>query len=408
MTPNRDLNDLLSDEAVNHPISYYAKLRALSPVYWNARWNGWIVTGYDEVTTGYRNWEKLSSDRFSGPFGGEVRAAADEHSQLFSFLTKFFVWKDPPYHTRLRALAGQAFAPKRLEALRPRIRQLVRELSDPLRGQDSADFFAQFAFQLPVIVIAEYLGVPTEARYQVKDWSEDLSAVVFVRGSDADRMQRGEIAMTHLADFLRPIIRERERSPREDLISGMIVAEQDGTRLTEDEVLAASILMVFAGHETTMNLLANGVVAFDKFPDQWRRLAASPDLARPAVEEILRYDGPIRGQARWAKESFELGGQVIAENDRVFLIQHAANHDPSAFANPSELDISRSPNRHAAFGQGIHTCLGAPLARMEAQEVFSFLAPEFSRIEVLDKDLRYNPTMVSRSLETLNVRFHEA
>lgn len=408
MNTDPDLNDLLSDEAVNDPISYYAKLRAVSPVYWNPRWNGWIVTGYDEVTSGYRNWEKLSSDRFSGPFGGEVRAAADERSQLFSFLTKFFVWKDPPYHTRLRALAGAAFAPKRLEALRPRIRELVRELSDPLRGQESADFFGQFAFQLPVIVIAEYLGIPAEARYEVRDWSEDLSAVVFVRGSDTDRMQRGEIAMTRLADFLRPIIRAREKNPKDDLISGMIAAEQDGARLTEDEVLAASILMVFAGHETTMNLLANGVVAFDKFPDQWRRLAENPELAKLAVEEILRYDGPIRGQARWAKEAFELGGQVIAENDRVFLIQHAANHDPSIFTNPSELDISRTPNRHAAFGQGIHTCLGAPLARMEAQEVFSFLAPAFSRIEVLDKNLRYHPTMVSRSLEKLRVRFHDA
>jgi cytochrome P450 len=408
MNTDPDLNDLLSDEAVNHPISYYDKVRAVSPVYWNPRWNGWIVTGYEEVTTGYRNWEKLSSDRFSGPFGGEVRAAADERSQLFSFLTKFFVWKDPPYHTRLRALAGAAFAPKRIEALRPRIRELVRELSDPLRDRDSADFFGQFAFQLPVIVIAEYLGIPAEARYEVRDWSEDLSAVVFVRGSDTERMQRGEIAMTRLADFLRPIIRAREKTPKDDLISGMIAAEQDGTRLTEDEVLAASILMVFAGHETTMNLLANGIVAFDKFPGQWRRLAENPALAKPAVEEILRYDGPIRGQARWAKEAFELGGQVIAENDRVFLIQAAANHDPAVFTNPSALDISRTPNRHAAFGQGIHTCLGAPLARMEAQEVFSFLAPAFSRIEVLDKDLRYHPTMVSRSLEKLRVRFHAA
>lgn len=401
------LDDLLSDEAINNPASYYAKLRNISPVYWNPRWNGWIVTGHEAVTQGYRDWKRLSSDRFSGPFGGEVRAGVDGQSQLFNFLTKFFVWKDPPYHTRLRALVGAAFAPRHVEALRPRIRELIRELAEPLRGRDKVDFFGEFSFQLPVIVIAEYLGVPPEARNEVREWSEDLSAVVFVRGGDSDRMQKGEAAMRKLVDFLRPILREREKNPRDDLISGMITAEQDGTRLSEDEITAAAVLMVFAGHETTMNFLANGVVAFDKFPDQWQRLRGDAELVRPAAEEILRYDGPIRGQARWAKEPFQLGPQAIAEKDRVFLIQHAANRDPAAFTAPDELDIGRWPNKHAAFGQGIHSCLGAPLARMEAQEVFSYFAEQFERIEVLDSELKYNPTMVSRSLKYLNVRFHD-
>jgi cytochrome P450 len=402
------LDDLLNDEAINNPSSYYSKLRNISPVYWNPRWNGWIVTGYTEVTQGYRDWKRLSSDRFSGPFGGDVRAAVDEQSQLFNFLTKFFVWKDPPYHTRLRTLVGGAFLPKRLEALRPRIRQLIRELAEPLRGKDEVDFFGQFSFHLPVIVIAEYLGIPKEARNEVREWSEDLSAVIFVRGGDADRMHKGDAAMRKLVDFLRPILRDRQNQPKEDLISAMISAELDGVRLSEDEIIAAAVLMVFGGHETTMNLLANGVVAFNEFPDQWQRLREHGELARTAVEEILRYDGPIRGQARWAREAFDLGSQAIAEKDRVFLIQHAANRDPAAFAAPDALDIGRWPNRHAAFGQGIHSCLGAPLARMEAQEVFAYFAQQFKRIEVLDRDLKYNPTMVSRSLKNLNVRFHDA
>jgi cytochrome P450 len=402
------LDDLLNDEAINNPSSYYSKLRNISPVYWNPRWNGWIVTGYTEVTQGYRDWKRLSSDRFSGPFGGDVRAAVDEQSQLFNFLTKFFVWKDPPYHTRLRTLVGGAFLPKRLEALRPRIRQLIRELAEPLRGKDEVDFFGQFSFHLPVIVIAEYLGIPKEARNEVREWSEDLSAVIFVRGGDADRMHKGDAAMRKLVDFLRPILRDRQNQPKEDLISAMISAELDGVRLSEDEIIAAAVLMVFGGHETTMNLLANGVVAFNEFPDQWQRLREHGELARTAVEEILRYDGPIRGQARWAREAFDLGSQAIAEKDRVFLIQHAANRDPAAFTAPDTLDIGRWPNRHAAFGQGIHSCLGAPLARMEAQEVFAYFAQQFKRIEVLDRDLQYNPTMVSRSLKGLNVRFHDA
>jgi len=393
---------------VNDPSAFYAKLRSIDPVYWNPRWNGWVVTGYAEVVQAFRDWKRLSSERFSGPFGGELRAAVQEQSQLFNFLGKFFVWKDPPYHTRLRTLVGGAFLPKRLEALRPRIRELVRELADPLFEKDRADFIGEFSFHLPVIVIAEYLGVPKEARNDVRAWSEDLGAVIFVRGGDADRMQSGEKAMGHLVDFLRPIVRDRRRQPKDDLISDMLAAEADGERLSEDEIIAAAVLMVFAGHETTMNLIANGVVAFDRFPGEWRKLRQNPDLVKSAVEEILRFDGPIRGMARWATGPFELGSHTVRENDRVFLMQAAANHDPAAFAEPDALDIGRSPNRHTAFGQGIHTCLGAPLARMEAQEAFAYFAERLRGIEVLDRELKYHPTMVSRSLKGLQARLHPA
>ena len=335
----------------------------------------------------------------------------DEQSQLFSFLTKFFVWKDPPYHTRLlHAGWSGVHASKRLEAL-PTAHSgaRARACGASERQRARSIFSANSPFHLPVIVIAEYLGIPKKrARNEVREWSEDLSAVIFVRGGDTNRMQKGEIAMRKLVDFLRPILRERQTHPKDDLISAMVSAEQDGTRLSEDEIIAAAVLMVFGGHETTMNLLANGVVAFNRFPDEWQRLRNNGGLVRTATEEILRFDGPIRGQGRWAKEPLVLGSQAIAEKDRVFLIQHAANRDPAAFTAPDALDIGRSPNRHAAFGQGIHSCLGAPLARMEAQEAFSYLAEQFERIEVLDQKLEYNPTMVSRSLQRLNVRFHAA
>jgi cytochrome P450 len=406
MSDLENLDDLLNDEAVNHPASYYAKLRSVSPVYWNPRWNGWIVTGYAEVTQGYRDWKRLSSDRFSGPFGGDIRSAAGEQSQLYNFLSKFFVWKDPPYHTRLRSLVGAALLPRRLDALRVRIRELVRELSEPLVGKNEVEFIDEFAFHLPVIVIAEFLGIPKEARHKVRQWSDDLSAVIFVRGGDSERTRKGEAAMQNLLDFLRPIIHDRRSRPQNDLISAMTAAEHEGLRLTEDEILAAAVLMVFGGHETTMNLLANGVVAFHKFPGEWQRLRGQPELVGSAVEEILRYDGPIRGQARWATEAFTLGDKTIGYKDRVFLIQAAANHDAAIFQDPDKLDITRSRNRHAAFGLGIHTCLGAALARMEAQEAFRYFAEKFDRLEVLGSDLRYNANLVSRSLQGLKVRFH--
>ena len=404
---DQSLDDLLSDEAINDPFTYYKRLRDKNAVYWNERWNGWILTEYDDVVAGFRDHQRLSSDRFAGPFGEELIESKSEYQQLFEFLTKFFVWKDQPYHTHMRTLVNKAFTPKSVEVLRPRIKELVSSLAEPLRDRDEVNFLAEFAFGLPVIVIAEYLGVPAEARHEVREWSDDLGAVIFVQGDNADRFATAEKAMTNLVDLIKPIVRARKLEPRDDLISGMVHAELDGDSLSEEEVIANAVLMVFAGHETTMNLLANGVVAFDKFPDQWERLKDDPKMARTATEEVLRYDGPIRALGRWAKEPFELHGQHIREGDRLLLVQHGANHDPKFFENPGVFDPARWPNKHVAFGQGIHTCLGAPLARLEAQEAYAYLAQEFSSIEVLTKDLRYNRTVVSRSLRQLDVKFHE-
>lgn len=403
--PN-NLDDLLSDESINSPATYFQKMRDVSPVYWNSRWNGWIVTGYDEVTACYRDSARLSSDRFSGPFGAEVREAGND-TKLLDFLQKLFVWKDPPFHTRMRSLVFKAFTPRSVEVMRPRIQSLVRELGDTVRGKERVDFLAEFAFHLPVIVIAEYLGVPSDQRYEVREWSDDLAAVIFVRGNDKERMTRAEAALERARAFLTPVIAERRANPQSDLISGLLFSENDeGERLNEEEVIANIILMVFAGHETTMNLLSNGIVAFDKFPDQWQKLGQDHGLLRSATEECLRYDGPIRGQGRWAKEDFTLAGQQIKRMDRLFLMQYAGNRDPLAFENPDVLDIARWPNKHAAFGQGIHTCLGAPLARLEMQEALAYLTTSFERVEVVQEKLEYVPNMVSRALKRLDVKFH--
>ena len=402
------LDDLLSDEAVNHPDAYYEKLRAQDPVHWNPRWNGWVLTSYPDVAAGFRDHQRLSSDRFAGPFGQQLSAVSSDYQALFGFLSKFFVWKDQPYHTRVRALVNRAFTPRSVEVLRPRVRALVAELTKELRHAGETDFLAGFAFTLPVIVIGEYLGVPEEGRQDLRRWAEDLGAVIFVSGNDEDRLRKGEQAMEQMAGFLRPVVAARRAEPREDLLSGMVAAQERGDFLSEDEVLANAILMVFAGHETTMNLLANGMVAFARFPDQWARLRADPGLAATATEEILRYDGPIRAMARWAREPLRIRDREIAAGDRVLLAQYAANHDPDWFAGPDTVDITRWPNRHTTFGQGIHTCLGAPLARLEAQEAFTALAAAFPRFEVAEQALRYNPNIVSRSLTRLHLTFGES
>jgi cytochrome P450 len=403
-----DLDDLLSDAAIKTPADYYGSVRAVDPVYWNKRWNGWILTGYPEVVAAYRDHARLSSDRFAGPFGEDLSAASSKYQNLFGFLSKFFVWKDQPYHTRVRSLVNKAFTPRSVEVIRPQVRELVQSLVTPMIGAGEVDFIARFAFTLPVIVIAEYLGVPEEGRERMRQWAEDLGAVIFVSGRDEDRMAKGEAAMTELVDFLRPIVRDKRTNPQNDLLTGMVQAEERGDFLSEDEVIANAVLMVFAGHETTMNLLANSMVAFSRFPAEWQRLREDPSLAPSATEEVLRYDGPIRAMARWAKEPFELGGHQIAQGDRVLLVQYAANHDPAGFADPEKFDITRSPNRQLTFGQGIHTCLGAPLARLEAQEAFKALTAEFPRFDISETELEYVPTVISRSLQQLHITFHSS
>ncbi|MHB8693834.1 MAG: cytochrome P450 [Solirubrobacteraceae bacterium] len=409
--PAWDVDDLLCEAAINAPYGFYGHLRETDPVHFNERWNGWIVTSYEHVAAGYRDHVRLSSDRFEGPFAEEWKAGGaldSSHAALFEFLSHFFVWKDPPYHTRVRELVGAAFSAREVEQWRPRIAQLVQELIAPLRDRDDADFLGEFAFHLPVIVIAEYLGVPVEARQQIKLWSDDLGGVIFVRGDDADRLANAERAVRELEEFLRPILEARRTDPRDDLITGMLQARTpDGDALTDEEIIGNAILMVFAGHETTMNLLANSIVAFEEHPDQWQLLTSRPDLARSAAEECLRYDGPIRAMARWAREPVDLGPRQIATNDRVLLVQAAANRDPATFADPDVLDITRRPNRQLTFGHGIHTCLGGPLARLETQEALRCLSQDFARIEVTTDELRYAPTIVSRGLRELHVRFHE-
>ena len=402
--PLIDFDDLLSEQAVNHPVAFYGALREHDPVHFNRWWNGWVLTRYDDVAWAFRSHEQLPSDRFEGPWGDDF-ALRDKNVRgvLFEVLSKFFVWKDPPYHTRVRTLVNKAFSPRSIEELRPRAHRLVDRLIDELPVDEPVDFLGRFAFQLPVVVISEYLGIPTESRDLIKTWSDDLGAVIFVRGQMSDRAKRAEEAVEAMIDFLRPIVRDRRRDPRPDLLSGLVHVEEGRDSLTEDEVIANTILMVFAGHETTMNLIGNGVAAFFAHPDQWRRLQAGPGSERMAVEEVLRWDGPIRTQTRWAREPLELGGRTIGARERILLVQVAANHDPAAFDHPERFDIGRVHNRHLTFGHGIHTCLGAPLARMEAQEAFRQLADRFERVDVLDDRLTYHPTIISGSLSGLHV-----
>jgi len=256
-----------------------------------------------------------------------------------------------------------------------------------------------------VIVISEYLGVPIEDREQVKEWSDETSRIFFIRANEPDRRERSQKGLEKLLAYFEPLIDARRRQPRDDLVSALVQAEERGDLLSHEELLATCTVLLFAGHETTTNLLANGLLAFMQSRHQWELLRQQPALVRSAVEELLRFDGPVKATFRVARKDTELRGKTIRAGDRMLLILAAANRDPDKYADPDRLEITRSPNPHVAFGQGIHVCLGAPMARLEAQEAFLALPQRFPELH-LNTDsalLEYHPTIVARALKALPV-----
>jgi cytochrome P450 len=400
-------DDLMAPEVIRDPHTYYARLRETDPVHWNERWKGWIITRYDDVVRLLRDHERFSSDRMASFIAELSPADRDRYHVLIEILSSWFVFRDPPFHTRFRLLTNKAFTPMSVERLRPRVRQIIHGLLDRVAERGHMEFIRDYAFPLPVTVICEYLGVPAEDHERLKEWSDETTQIFFMRINDPNRRDRAQKGVQALTEYFYPLIHERKRHPRDDFITALVHAEERGDLLSEDEVATVCALLMLAGHETTTNALANGLLALLRNRDQWERLRADPSLARTAVEELLRYDGVVKAMLRWAKEDVEVGGKTIKEGDRILLSLFGANRDPAKFPEPDRLDIARHPNPHVAFGHGIHLCLGAPLARLELHESFIALSQRFPdmRLAVAPEGLQYHPTVVSRALEALPVEW---
>jgi cytochrome P450 len=311
---------------------------------------------------------------------------------------------DPPDHTRVRGLVNKAFTPRRVASLRQHIEGIVDELLGPLARSRAMDVIADLAAPLPAFVIAELLGVPRRDYPQFKAWSNDL--VSLAGGMDrTDALARFRRGLDALLGYLREIIAARRREPRDDLISAMIAAQEAHDALSDDELLATSNLLLIAGHETTTNLIGNGMLALLRHPAEFERLRAEPGLLRGAIEEMLRYDSPVQATVRIPIEPIELGGQRIAPGALVVVGIGAANRDPEIFPEPDRFDVGRTENRHLAFGFGTHFCLGAPLARLEAEIAFQQLLARFPAVRLGKPDVTYRPNVVLRGLTELPVAF---
>jgi cytochrome P450 len=366
-----------NDESTRRdPFALYAQLQDHDPVHWSPALKSWILTRYDDVRQVCMG-QGVSSDRLR-PF---YEALKDERRDILSgvmrYLNHWLVFKAPPEHTRLRRLLNTVISPATVAEMGPAIASAfdhVMQLLDPRR---EIDFMKDVAELFPAFVILDMLGVPREDFRAIKAWSDDLRLFIGTAQAEGDKYRRARDGADRMSAYFREIIAQRRSQPGQDAISRMVAARDEGGMLSEDELVGCCMLFLFGGHETTTNLLGSAIVALLKHPDQLQRLHAQPALIDSAVEEFLRYDGPSNSIARVVAQDHEIAGKTLRAGERVFAMINAANRDPRQFTDPHRLDLGRTPNRHLTFGFGIHFCLGAPLARLEAKVCLGQLAARF-------------------------------
>ena len=383
------------------PYPLYHRLRAEDPVHRNGP-GFWVLTRYADVVAVLRDPRMSRDPRRSAQYQLIQRGNAGEDPWEDGAPSMLFV--DPPDHTRLRTLVNKAFTPAAIGRLRSRVEELVEGLLDRVAGTGEMDVVDDLAYPLPVTVICELLGVPPADQTRFRDWSGALVHLLDPLVAE-DVLERALRARAALRGYLGDLVAERRAHPAGDLLTALVAAEDEGHRLSEQELISMCMLLLVAGHETTVNLIANGTLALLGHPAERARLAADPALAASAVEELLRYDSPVQLTSRHATTDLEVGGQLVREGETVITALGAANRDPAQFPDPDRLHLARSPNRHVAFGGGIHFCLGAPLARMEAQVALAALLRRLPGLACGGEEPTWRDTVTLRGLATLPVRF---
>ncbi len=404
MTAAAPVYDPTDDATRRDPFPLFARLQDEDPVHWSPALRTWVVTRYDDVREVAMAGE-LSPNRLA-PFYASLRDEARRSmlAEVMRYLSVWLVFRDPPEHTRLRRILNGVVNPRLVAGMKPQVRRVVDEVLDRVRGRDEIDFASEVAALIPAWVILDMLGIPRERFEEIKVWSDDIRAFIGTSRAEPQRYERVQRGTHAMAAFFRGLIAERRAEPRDDVISRMIAATDDEGRLTEDELVGTCILMLFGGHETTTSLLTNAVNALLDHPGQLERLRADPSLMESAVEEFLRYDGPSNSIARVVARDHEVGGRLLRAGERVYAMVAAANRDPRRFERPQELDLGRTPNRHLTFGSGIHFCLGAPLARLEAQACVAALLERHPRIARGAGETEWLDAMVMRGMTRLPLR----
>jgi cytochrome P450 len=397
-------DDMFTPDVIADPYTYYGRLRDEDPVHWNDTYGLWVITRHDDVTWLTRHNELFSSAVFKNDPRPAYPAIDESDLGLYEYVKNYqgdqFIQHDRPEHLDMRKIVHGYFTPKAMEAWRPFVVNAVKELLDAAEEKGSMDVMRDLATPLPVLVIAQMMGVPAEDRPYVRELAEKL---LYIGRGEHDRMPILTDGMKGMVDYVSPLVDERMVRPGDDFISVLASGEKKGA-FTRHQVLVNTSLLLLAGHETTINLICNGTLSFIQHPDQWALYKKDPaGRAKWATEECLRYDAPVKSIQRLASQDLEMRDKVMRKDDRIRWFISSANRDPNVFADPEKFDITRQPNPHVAFGNGVHHCLGATLARVEGQEVFKALAERFPDLEVATGELEYQPSVTFRSLKSLPV-----
>jgi cytochrome P450 PksS len=396
--------DITSREFKANPFPFYARLRAEEPVYCTRlpdKRRVWLVTRYDDVLASLKD-ERLVKDRRHAMTPEELKKQPWVPA-VFKPLERSMLDVDEPDHRRLRNLVHKAFTPSRIEELRERVQAIANELLDQVEARGRMDLVKQYALPLPLTVILELLGIPGEDRHKFQKWVH-----AFLRRPTTLNMVLAIPSMMAFMRYLRRLFRERRVAPRDDVVTALVQASEGGDSLSEDELLAMVILLMIAGYETTVNLIASGTLVLLEHPTERERLERNPSLIEPAIEELLRYASPVEtATERYAREEVTIGGVTLPRGELVLPVLASANRDEAHFERPDTLDIAREKNKHIAFGLGIHFCLGAPLARLEGQIAVQTLLRRLPRLRLnaAPEALRWRPTFALRGLEALPVAF---
>jgi len=397
------LYQLLDPEVLANPYPLYRRLRTEDPVHWDPFLSAWVVTRYQDVVHVLHH---FSADRTPTPDQLTAMGLASM-TPIAAVMVKQMLFLDAPAHTRLRSLASAAFTPGRVEVLRSHIQDIVDQLLDAIAPGGKMDVIADLAYPLPAIVTAEMLGVPVGDRDQLKHWSEDFAEMLGNFQHNPDRVPRVLRSVEEMTAYFHARIREFRKHPQPGLIHSLMTAEVQGERLTDEEVVANTIVTMVGGQETTTNLIGNGILTLLRNPGEMQRLRDDSSLVPSAVEELLRYESPSQHTARLAPEDLELGGRQIRKRQAVIAVMAAGNRDPEQFADPDRLDVGRNDRRHLAFGWAAHFCFGAALARIEGQVAFEAILRKLPELTLDPVPLVWRENLGLRGLTALPVHFQK-
>ena len=398
----------LTSEAFNeNPYPVYHEVRAAAPVYWSDAWGCWMLTRYQDITWTLQDYQTFTSlGRLTAtmelpePLWEKVEPLVRHYSQGL-------INVDPPDHTRMRKLVHMAFTPRAIRRMEAYVQDIVERLIDGQIERGAMDVIWDFSYPLPVTVIATMMGIPVEDHAKFKAWSREIVGFMATPKPSPEVLLKSQDALLAMQQYFRDIYAKRRQKPEDDLITGLVQAELEGDKLSEEEMVSSCVTILIGGHETTTYLIANGMYALLKHPAEFRRLRDNLDLAESATEEFLRYEGPFQRNRRIATRQVQIDGATIEKGQLIVQFLGAANRDPAQFPDPDRLDITRSPNKHLAFGYGPHFCLGAPLARLEAPVAFRGLLRRLKNMRLAQDNLEWNSALF-RGLKSLPIEFEPA